>query len=312
MLTALLSPLLWLAQQPAAPAATPPTAAAPRTVERVSVLGASLSAGFGLQPEIGAPVWIGDLVHVAIEPPPAQVKNHSSLLFFANPRGMGAEAVQRAQAEDPTLVLALDYLFWFAYGQVETPARRVELLDFGLKQLESFSCPILLGDLPDMRAALDGQPQMLQEGMIPAPEVLEQLNQRLRAWAKARPGVVIFPLSELNARFRKSEEFRLHGNTYFASELPALFQGDKLHTTVAGTIAVWIAAADELVKARKDVPASWFVWDRTELQRRLYASKEEVRKQRLLEKQKQIEKENPPKPPPPPGEDSGKGGKTRG
>ena len=289
---------------PAVPAPSDATAA-PKAVDRISVLGASLSEGFGLEPEIGAPVWLGTLVDVAVRPEHRAAQRRSNLLFFIDPRGAATQAVRDAVADEPTLVVALDYLFWFAYGIVETPEKRAENFEFGLKLLETFQCPVLVGDLPDMSTALDGEPQMLQPKQVPPREVLDALNARLREWAKTRANVVVFGLNELNKRLRENREYLVRGNIYFPSELPDLFQSDKLHPTVGGTIAVWLAAADALVTARKDVPASWFVWDRVELYRKLYGAKAVEREQRRLEKQKAVERAVPPQPRTPPQDSSG-------
>lgn len=294
------------AQQPAPPTApaqgsTPAAEApAPKAIDRISVLGASLSEGYGLEPEIGAPVWLGTLVDVAVLPEHRPARHRSNLLFFVDPRGAATESVQEALADEPTLVVALDFLFWFGYGLVDAPEKRAENFEFGLKQLEAFTCPVLVGDLPDMSSALGGTPQMLQPEQIPARDVLAALNTRLREWAKPRANVVVFGLAELNARLRENREYHVRGNIYFPSELPDLFQSDKLHPTVSGTIAVWLAAADALVTARKDVLASWFVWDRVELYRRFYGSKEKERQQLRLEKQKAVERAVPPRPIAPP------------
>lgn len=296
-----LAPAARPVQAPAAAATAAAAASAPVTaVDRLAFLGASLTEGFGVQAEIGAPVWLGDVVRAALKretPPP---KRTSSLLFFVDPRGVGAKAASEALAADPTLVIALDYLFWFGYGEFDSSAARLASLDFGLAQLEPFRCPVLVGDLPDMRGALAGVPQMLQEKQVPDAAALAALNERLRAWAKAHANVVVFPLAELNETLRAGREFTLRGNTIFASELPELLQKDRLHPTAMGTIVTWIGAADALVRARRDIPATWFEWDRQQIYRRLYAAQEPARRQLLLERQKKYEREHPAPPPPPP------------
>lgn len=286
--------------QTPAPASPAPADAPPKAVDRISVLGASLSEGFGLEPEIGAPIWLGTLIDVAVRPEHKATQRRSNLLFFIDPRGAATQAVKDALADEPTLVVGLDFLFWFAYGTVDAPEKRAENFEFGLKQLEAFQCPVLVGDLPDMSSALDGDPQMLLPKQVPPREVLDALNKRLREWAKPRANVVVFGLNELNTRLRENREYHVRGNIYFPSELPDLFQSDKLHPTVGGTIAVWLTAADALVTARKDVLSSWFVWDRVELYKKLYGTKAVEREQRKLEKQKAVERAVPPRPVQPP------------
>ncbi|MBK7876752.1 MAG: SGNH/GDSL hydrolase family protein [Planctomycetes bacterium] len=300
-LTLALLPIL-PAQAPAAPKSEPPKgeAPAPALTDRIVFLGASMTEGFGVEGEIGAPIWMGDVLRAGLRrdlPPP---NRGSNLLFFADPKGIGTKTAADALAKEPTLVVALDYLFWFGYGEFAAPELRSESFELGLKQLAPFRCPILVGDLPDMQAALQGKPQMLQAKQLPDPATLTALNERLRAWAKERPNVVLFPLAELNGKLRAGKEITLHGNTIFASELPDLFQSDLLHPTAMGTIVVWIAAADALVRARRDCPSSWFEWDRQQIYRKLYSSQEPARKKKLLDKQKEFERKNPAPPPPPP------------
>lgn len=296
--------LLALAPLFQTPAVPKPADAAPATtaLDRVAVLGASFSEGFGLEPEIGAPVWIGDVVRAAVKRELPEPKRQSSLLFFTAPRLFGPKAASDALATQPTLVIALDWLFWFGYGEFDSDAKRLESFEFGLKQLEPFTCPVLLGDLPDMRGALAGVPQMLQAKQVPEPAALAALDERLKAWAKEHANVVVFPLAELATKLHGKDGFTLRGNTVFASELPELLQKDQLHPTVMGTIVTWIAAADALVSARKDVPATWFEWDRQQIYRRLYAAQEAARRSKRDARQKQYEKDHPPPPPPDPAE----------
>ena len=51
----------------------------------------------------------------------------------------------------PTLVVGVDYLFWFAYGP-GPEEKRVERVDKALKGLDALACTVLLCDLPDMTA----------------------------------------------------------------------------------------------------------------------------------------------------------------
>jgi len=302
MLTTLLlaTPLLVQAPVAQAPAAPVAPAAPGSVVQRVAVIGASLSQGFGLNAEVGAPATLADVIAVALRGEHQPVKGHASLLFFANPQGVARQEVEAARASEPTLLVALDFLFWFGYGRRADEAQRLASFEQGLELLAPFTCPILLGDLPDMHSALDGRPQMLQPEQVPSVEALAQLNQRLAAWARERKHVVLFPLGEFTQRVRGGQEFKLRGNLFFASELPELLQPDKLHPTLAGTIGVWIAAADALVRARPDVPADTFHWDRAELAKRLHAAKAEERQQRFRDKQREVEQATPPRKDPPP------------
>lgn len=293
--------LAFLPQTPAAPPSAPKAAEnAPTLLDKVAILGASLTEGYGLQAELGAPVWMGDVLRAAAKRDLAAPERESSLLFFADPRGVGAKSAKDAREKQPTFVLALDFLFWFGYGEFATPEKRLESFDFGLAQLAPFTCPLLVGDLPDMSSALGGKPQMLQPTQVPDAAALAAMNERLRAWATQHENVVVFPLGELSAKLRSGKELVLRGNTIFPSELPELFQSDLLHPKAMGTIVVWLAAADALVRARRDVPATWFEWDRQQIYRRLYAAQEPERKKQREKKQKEWERDHPAPPPPQP------------
>jgi hypothetical protein len=138
----------------------------------VHFIGASASAGF----EVRAPIarrrqgWLEEmtLANVALNARIAAgaVTGDATRLFFTNPIAVGTAQVGGALAENPkaTLVVADDFLFWFCYGALgadRTPirdeAQRLALLDKGLEQLDrvvAAGIPLVVGDLPDMQAAV--------------------------------------------------------------------------------------------------------------------------------------------------------------
>jgi hypothetical protein len=112
------------------------------------VLGASLSHGYGLEREVGTRVRFSDLVEASLRTEHEPVQPKTSLVFFADPLPTGQSMVAAGKAADPTLVVGIDYLFWFGYGAFTTEGDRMAMLDRGLALLEGFSCPVLVGDLP--------------------------------------------------------------------------------------------------------------------------------------------------------------------
>jgi hypothetical protein len=154
---------------------------------RTAVVGASLSAGFG-----------GSPLHSAIDK--AIEEEHkmtalADLLFFKDPRGNGRKSIDKALAAKASVIFALDILFWYAYtsGSLE---QRVSNLEVGLQELERVDAPLILGDIPDMRT---GQPWMLPPSVIPPPEQLQVLNERVQSWAQSRLNVHVVPLAEWSA-----------------------------------------------------------------------------------------------------------------
>ena len=268
---------VWLAAAllapPLARGASAQEAARPALLERVVVLGASGSAGFGVSGSMA------DALRATFVDDPGSLRDESSSLFFLDPLANGANAVERARAADPTLVVAADFLFWFAYGLVNAEGKplasdeeRPALFEKGLALLAEFTCPVVVGDLPDCSRAIG---TMLLEAQVPAPATLAALNARLAEWAKERPKVVVLPLaasverlfaaaSPARASARRSPdgeaapaELELGGWTYPAREAAALlFQPDELHPTLEGLALIAHQAARGLLERGLVEPAA--------------------------------------------------------
>jgi len=269
----------------------------PDPFARVAVVGASVSAGFGLRAELKAAASLADFVQCALPEAspggPRAVLDLGQELFFTRPTRLGSDAVARAREADPTLVVALDFLFWYGYGDLREDAR-LERLEDGLRALEALPCPVLVGDLPDMTIALEGagpfgQP-MIRPAQIPRPETLTLLNARLRAWAAGRESVVVVPLCDYVARLASGREVRLRGNEWPPDAVARLTQADRLHPTVEGTAALTVLALDALVTARElgDDAVRWEVAGiveriraATAAERRASEEKERAREERL-------------------------------
>ena len=225
-----------------APSAAEP--AAPALFGRVALLGASATAGFNVNVDVevdgmhyAMPVDLGDVLRCASPEGASPASEAASFLFFTNPGPMGSMFAQRTLEAKPTLVIAVDYLFWFGYGLVEgdeLPAR-LALLDQGLANLDRLPSPIIVGDFPDMSEAVG---QMLVKQQVPSPEALRALNDRLRAWVAERPRVRIFGLAEFVDSVRKRQPIRIGENVWTADRVESLLQPDKLHPTLDGLVAI--------------------------------------------------------------------------
>lgn len=248
-------------------------------LRRVLVLGASLSHGYGLEKEAGARIALADVVDASILAAHDPVRSKTSLLFFVSPMPTGKAQVAAGMAEEPTLVVGLDYLFWYAYGFFAREDDRLAMLEKGLAELEPFACPVVVGDIPDVgdatrlpaiatRPAREG---LLDPDQVPTAAVRAKLNARIRAWAAARKNAVVVPLAELVERRHAGEDLVIHGNRWPKSALAGLVQDDRLHPTLEGTIALWLGSLEALVAGRSDIPASAFDWDAGRISRRLRA-----------------------------------------
>ena len=210
----------------------------------VAVIGASASAGFGLEARpLTEHPDLGHYLSAAIRVPGAELTNHSSDLFFLSP----VESAERQlSAGEGELWVALDFLFWFAYGP-HTDNERVELFERGLALLELIEEPLLVGDLPHMVEADQG---MLAPLWIPNRGILEQLNRRLLAWAAESPTRLVVPLAEWAERQREPGlDLALRDLTWSSDDKGRLLQADGLHPSREGTAALALLALDRLAGA---------------------------------------------------------------
>lgn len=216
----------------------------PSRLERVVVMGASLTSGFGAERSFAA------ALEAALRAPHEPLVDLGDMLFFTSPLAIGARQLEAAVEAEPTLVVAIDYLFWFGYGTfdakggaIENEAERLELLERGLALLTELECPLVLGDFPDMSAAIG---KMLAPAQVPAKDTLALLSKRVREWAAAREHVLVLPLSTLVKDLAARKELTLGRHTFPAGS--RLLQADDLHPTLEGMAAVAQLVWHELVE----------------------------------------------------------------
>ena len=261
----------------ATPPATPPAPiVAGHLYDRIAVVGASASDGFGVSVradappvDLTAPVDPNAKPNVAKKPTPVQLNlsdvlryatktttdgttsqrvimhHYSSGFFFTNPGPIGQGEIYRALKIKPTLVLGLDFLFWYVYGTVTaegkpmaTGADRLSNLELGLEQLDRIvnaGIPLVIADIADMHDAIG---KMLSENQVPNVQTIGSANIRIMEWVKARPLVKIMPLSQILETLKKGGSIDLAGKSWNPAELGALLQDDQLHPTFAGTVVI--------------------------------------------------------------------------
>ncbi|MBT8485187.1 MAG: hypothetical protein KJO43_06375 [Phycisphaerae bacterium] len=236
--------------KPAITPASPPIVATPNpsVLQRIAVVGASATVGFGATVpvdssfgEMNQPITLADVVRATlVRPERSEVTVHGDLFFFSDPMTHGPRLMDEALATDPTLVVAIDFLFWFGYGdnapgggRIERDADRLALLELGLAELERVACPLLIGDYPDMAAAVG---LMLSAGQVPTPQTRATLNDRVREWATTRPHVRIVPLAAFLDEARAGTAVSI-GRHRWPPASPFL-QPDHLHPTSAGLLAL--------------------------------------------------------------------------
>lgn len=241
-------------------------------LERVVVIGASASDGFLLG------VNLADALEQVMRVSHQPVAKLADSRFFSNPTGQAQRQVEAALALEPTLVIALDYLFWLGYGRVAEPEDRITGLNRGLAQLERFDCPVVIGSFPDMSESIG---KMLSARQVPPQAELEQLNARLTEWLAEREGAYIYPLGEDLESLRKKEPLAVGGIRWPASVDEDLLLRDRLHPNTAGLAGVTCRLAELLVK-QELAPAHALDLD----PRKLHMALEELTAERLEERRR--------------------------
>jgi len=209
--------------------------------ERIVVMGASASAGFGLS------VNLGDALGHLIVQEPQSIECVADERFFLNPFEVGSRQVSAAVEFEPSFVVAVDFLFWYGYGRLRGQETRRARFERGLEELEKLDCPIMISTLPDMSAAVG---KMLRPSQMPTLEALAELNERLLEWMEGREQVFLLPLPELLGRLRAGESFEYERAAAWPPDGKKLMQWDDLHPTVEGLSVLACEVVSRIAKAR--------------------------------------------------------------
>lgn len=234
--------------------------ATPAVLTHPATIGASVSVGFGLKAEVGRRVNLAEVLGTVLRVEAAPVTDGSEQWLFADPEGIGKKRIEALAEEEPTVLFAVDFLFWFAYGRRTDLEKHRERFELGLALLDLFECPVVVGDIPDMSTALKAEQPMLMESQVPDESVVTALNVRLAAWAKARPRAYVMPMAEFVARLNREEDLVLRGHTWEGST-ERFMQSDLLHPTLEGTVGIALLAFDTLVRGHEDVTEDMVLWD---------------------------------------------------
>ena len=246
--------------------------------DRIAVVGASASDGFGVfvredspAPDPADPTAkpakknpqvrlnLADVLRFANSLPRSDgksatkitVHHYASGFFFSNPGPVGRGEIDRALAAKPTLVLGLDFLFWYVYGTVtangklmQTGEERLANLEAGLAQLDrvlAAGIPLVISDIPDMHDAIG---KMLSKNQVPTEVTLASVNARLSEWLQTRPTAKLIALSRILGVLKSGGSIDLAGRTWDPAEFGELLQKDQLHPTFAGTVIIAAALID--------------------------------------------------------------------
>lgn len=241
---------------------------------RVVVIGASASAGFVLAEPLGGAETtrckLNYYLDAAIAAPHAPVKNLATALLFMNPEAFAPLQIAAATNARPTLVIGVDFLFWFCYGDGNSDAVRAQRFEHGLKLLEKISGPLVVGDIPDASFATNSG--IISSEQVPSETARRAANQRLAAWAAAHPQVVVVPLAKFMRDTMANAAVQFHGQTLPAGKTRALLQGDQLHPNPHGVAVLTLGILDALITNNSSFPAADICWNPQEIFRAGYQS----------------------------------------
>lgn len=260
------------------PVATETVAVDP--LQRVAVLGASVMAGFGLAHEVGRPVLYSHVVDAMLRGERRPVASFASDRLFMMSLAQREALVTRLVEHRPSLVLAVDFLFWYGYGVVFDEESRPLLFERGLQELQRLGCPVVVGDLPDVSSAVGRATYMgttLVDVQVPSAAMLARLNARLHEWAREQPHVIVLPLADFVRRTLADEPFVLRG-TVIEGARDDILQSDWLHPTLLGSAALTAFVLDAVEQALGDgFDETRVDWDAASVVQRLDPRPEAVR-----------------------------------
>lgn len=230
--------------------------------EKVVVFGASASAGFTIQAALGGPralpYSLSRHLGAAVVPPHAEPVNFGSNFLFMNVEQFAPIQIENTRAANPTLAVGIDFLFWHCYGSKLDDDERLALFEKGLKRLETLTCPLVIGDIPDASAAAGG---ILNHSQVPPKGIIARVNVRLREWAQTRSNVAIIGLAGFMDTAMANRAITVREHTWPEGKTRALLQADKLHPSRPGVSALAMTIFDAALKLCPQTPAADFRWE---------------------------------------------------
>lgn len=246
---------------------------------KIVVIGASASAGFVLTEPFGGQnttdCKLRFYLNAAITAPHAPLTDFSTALMFLNPVDFSRQQIESAAAAKPTLIIGVDFLFWSCYGDGLTDAGRLQRFNNTLKLLEQFSCPLVLGDIPDVSSATNSG--IISANQVANAAVRAAANARLKAWAASRPNVAIVPLAKFIRDVSANKAVIIHGVTFPAGTTRAFMQNDQLHPTPRGAALLTLGILDALTAKEPEFPAKNIRWNQKEVFQLGYQAAQPVR-----------------------------------
>lgn len=237
--------------------------AKPLSWEKPVIIGASLSDGFYLR-DMGIPFVSRRSKRLSLDnhfKAVLTMKHGPILNLGSNWTCLAAEPtgkfqVIKAREAKPTVVFAIDYLFWYLSADPKHRGRgfrdltRLEFFEKGLAHLATLECPVLVGNVPDAKESVG---KILSKKQYPGIETITKANARLVEWQKDHPNVVLMDLHGFHQLAVKNEEMVVAGQIIPAGQTRELYlQWDQIHPTPAGATAIAKVALETLEKGSDD------------------------------------------------------------
>ena len=237
--------------------------ARPLSWERPVIIGASLSDGFYLR-DMGIPfasrrskrLGLEHHFKASLTVDHGPILNLGSNWFFLAAEPTGRYQIKKAREAKPTVVFAIDYLFWYLSADPVQRGRgfrelsRLEFFEKGLAHLATLDCPVVVGNIPDAASSVG---KVLSKKQYPGVETIGKANARLVEWLKDQPNVVMMDLNKFHQLATKNQEMEVAGQTIPEGQTRGLYlQWDQLHPTPTGATTIAKLALETLKKLEKN------------------------------------------------------------
>jgi hypothetical protein len=238
------------------------------------IIGASVSQGFTFDEPLGGPktkeLALNRYIDAALLAPHQPAVNVGNAGFFILPNEIGHYQIRQALSNNPTLVIGIDFLFWFCYGRGDTDQERLEHFDEGLQLLEAVKCPLILGDIPDASAAVN---KALRPGQLAGAKARAEANRRLKEWAAKHGQVTVVPLAAFLRVVQANGSLKVHGHEFARGTTLSLLQPDRLHPNCRGCAALAITILDTFLSAHPAADDPAVRWDPDDVLRKALSPK---------------------------------------
>ena len=268
-------------------------------LSNIRFIGASITAGYGNASELklGINAPLAQIMRAALadHSQGATLEGSGSNFFFHSPQTTGSGQVAKAVAASPTLVVALDFLFWYGFGheRYDKP-RRAEGLEQGLDELVKFECPLIIGTFPSIDHALQGVGPLggpvISEYQLPSEAERIEMNRRILSWAAERDHVQVVDVDGMFRSIVAGETFQVHGEEVRMKGLRDAFQEDLLHLSLDAYTWTAIAVCDAAAKLEAATEHD-FVFDSAKIRMRFLASVAEAQAKQSVRMAKRLARE---------------------